>query len=120
MMLEVVGLLLYVGGFVLMAWALLTLARNYQLGGSAPRADDRLVGNGPYKVVRHPMYTAALMISLGLGCLVQSWLFLCVFVAYLVLILALIPVEERVLAKSYGEQYAVYQRKTRMLIPSVY
>ncbi len=68
--LEVVGLALYVTGFLLMAWALLTLARNYQLGGSAPRSEDKIVTTGPYRLIRHPMYTAALSISLGLACLI--------------------------------------------------
>jgi protein-S-isoprenylcysteine O-methyltransferase Ste14 len=53
---EIVGLFLYVAGFLLMAWALITLGRHYQLGGSAPRSDDMMVMSGPYKVVRHPMY----------------------------------------------------------------
>jgi protein-S-isoprenylcysteine O-methyltransferase Ste14 len=120
MTIEILGLALYVSGFGLMVWALLTLGRNYQLGGSAPRAQDQMVMDGPYRLVRHPMYTAALIISLGLACLIQSWAFLCVFLIYLVLILRLIPMEEQELEKAYGARYAAYQHKTRMLIPSVY
>ena len=103
-----------------MAWALITLGRNYQLGGSAPRPENKMVMSGPYRLVRHPMYTAALTISFGLTCLIQSWAFLCVFCVYLVLILLLIPMEEDGLRKSYGEQYCTYWQKTRKLIPFVY
>jgi protein-S-isoprenylcysteine O-methyltransferase len=117
--LEIVGLVLYVTGYLLMAWALITLGRNYQLGGSAPRSDDKMVVNGPYKLLRHPMYTAALGISVGLAFLIQSWVLLCVFCIYLVLILLLIPMEEDGLRKAYGEQYDVYQQKARKLIPFV-
>ena len=120
MVLEIVGLMLYVIGVLLMAWALITLGRNYQLGGSAPRFEDKMVVGGPYRLVRHPMYTAALTISFGLTCLIQSWAFLCVFCVYLVLILLLIPMEEDGLRKSYGEQYCTYWQKTRKLIPFVY
>jgi protein-S-isoprenylcysteine O-methyltransferase len=102
-----------------MAWALITLGRNYQLGGSAPRSDDKMVMDGPYRLVRHPMYTAALSISIGLACLIQSWAFFCVFCIYLVLILLLIPMEEDGLRKAYGGQYVVYQQKARKLIPFV-
>jgi protein-S-isoprenylcysteine O-methyltransferase Ste14 len=118
--LEIVGLLKYVIGFLLMAWALIRLGRNYQLGGSAPRSEDKMVTDGPFRLVRHPMYTAALGISFGLACLIQSWGFLCVFCVYVVLILLLIPVEEAALLRAYGERYVSYQQITRKLVPFVY
>lgn len=117
---EFVGLALYVVGFGLMAWALLVLGRNYQLGGSAPRAKDKLITGGPYGLIRHPMYTAALGIALGLGLVTQSAVFLVVFFIYLVLILELIPIEERELQKAYSSGYLEYRRKTRALVPAVY
>jgi protein-S-isoprenylcysteine O-methyltransferase Ste14 len=120
MVLEIVGLLKYAIGFLLMAWALITLGRNYQLGGGVPRSEDKMVMDGPYKLVRHPMYTAALGISFGLVCLIQSWALFCVFCVYLVLIFLLIPVEEDGLRKAYGKPYVSYQQKTRKLIPFVY
>jgi len=120
MFLEIVGLLKYVIGFLLMAWALITLGRNYQLGGSAPRSEDKMVVNGPFRLVRHPMYTAALGLSFGLACLTQSWAFFCVFCIYLVLIFLLVPLEEGGLRKAYGEPYVSYQQRTRKLIPLVY
>jgi protein-S-isoprenylcysteine O-methyltransferase Ste14 len=120
LVLEVVGLVLYVAGYLLMAWALITLGRNYQLGGSAPRVEDMMVAAGPYRLVRHPMYTAALSIALGLACLIQSWVFFGVFCIYLVLILLLIPREEDGLRKAYGAQYVAYQQPTRKLIPFTY
>lgn len=120
MVLEIAGLVMYVAGFLLMAWALITLGRHYQLGGSAPRSEDKLVGEGPYKLVRHPMYAAALGIAVGLACLSQSWAFFGVFCIYLALILPLISMEEDGLRKAYGEQYVTYLRKTRKLIPLIY
>lgn len=120
MVLEIVGLLKYAIGYFLIAGALVTLGRHYQLGGSAPRSEDKMVVDGPYRLVRHPMYTAALGISFGLVCLIQSWALFFVFCFYLVLIFLLIPVEEDGLRKAYGEQYGSYQQKTRKLIPFVY
>ncbi len=117
--LEVIGLVLYAAGFLLMAWALSGLRSNYQLGGSHPRDTDRLVIAGPYRLVRHPMYAAALYISLGLALLTQSAAFFAVFCIYLVLILLLIPVEEEGLQQAYGQQYSAYRQKIRRLIPFV-
>jgi len=70
--LEIAGLVVCGAGYLLMAWALITLGRNYQLGGSAPRSEDKLISDGPYSLIRHPMYTAAMGIALGLAFLIQS------------------------------------------------
>jgi len=115
--LEMGGMLLYVAGFLFMAWALIRLGRNYQAGGSNPRIADGMVMEGPYRLVRHPMYTAALSISLGLACLIQSLAFLSVFCIYLVLILLLIPAEEEGLRRAYGQEYLAYQKKVKRLVP---
>jgi protein-S-isoprenylcysteine O-methyltransferase Ste14 len=117
---EIFGVVLLVTGYLLMSWALIRLGSNYQLGGSAPRSNDRMITDGPYKKIRHPMYTAALNISLGLACLIQSWAFIAVFCIYVVLILLLIPAEEEVLQRAYGAQYSNYQKTTGKLIPLVY
>ncbi len=116
----IIGLAVYVAGFLLMAWALITLGRHYQLGGSAPRSDDQLIVAGPYKLIRHPMYAAALSITLGLIGLLQSWIFVGVLGIYLVLILPLITMEETGLRQAYGTPYSAYQHQTRKLIPFVY
>ena len=119
-LLEVAGLAIYAIGCLLMAWALQVLGRNYQLGGSAPRATDRLVATGPYAAVRHPMYTAALAIALGLACLVQSGAVAVAFGIYLALILLLIPREEAGLRQAYGAAYDGYRRRTKKLIALVF
>ncbi len=116
---ELAGLAIFAFGYILMAWALITLGRNYQPGGSAPRSDDNLVSRGPYRLARHPMYGAALGISLGLACMVLSWAFFVVFCIYLVLVSLLIPYEEIRLRTAYGDQYVAYQQRTKRLIPFV-
>jgi protein-S-isoprenylcysteine O-methyltransferase Ste14 len=120
MVLEITGLAIYVIGFFLMAWALLALRHNYQLGGSAPRAADEMVVVGPYRFVRHPMYSAALGISLGLACLIQSLAVFVLFMIYLALIIALIPAEEAGLRQAYEARYMTYQRTTKKLVPFLY
>ena len=117
---EAGGMVLYVIGYLLMAWALMRLGSNYQLGGIAPRDSDKMVVVGPYRLVRHPMYTATLCISFGLVCLIQSLAYLVVLCIYLVLISLLIPIEEKELQRVYGEQYITYRRKGKKLIPCLY
>jgi protein-S-isoprenylcysteine O-methyltransferase Ste14 len=117
---EGAGISLSLLGYFLMAWALATLRGNYQVGGSVPRPADRLVAQGPYEIVRHPMYTAALCISLGLALLTQSLALLAVTVIYLVLIVPLMPFEEDGLRRAYGDAYERYARGRRRLVPFVY
>jgi steroid 5-alpha reductase family enzyme len=116
----VAGMLLYGAGCILLAWALFTLRRNYQVGGNAPRASDELVTRGPYRFIRHPMYAAALYISLGLACLTHSLAYFCMFCIYVPLILWLIPLEEEALRRAYGERYAVYRDTVKRLAPPLF
>ena len=113
----VAGMLLYGAGCILLAWALLTLRSNYQVGGNTPRASDELVTRGPYRFVRHPMYAASLCISLGVACLTNSLAYFCIFCIYVLLILLLIPREEDALRRAYGEPYAVYRNSVKRLAP---
>jgi protein-S-isoprenylcysteine O-methyltransferase Ste14 len=117
---EVAGLLLYGAGCILLAWALLTLRRNYQVGGCVPRASDELVTRGPYRFVRHPMYAGALCISLGLACLTHSLAYFCVFCIYVLLIVLLIPLEEEGLRRAYGERYLAYRDSVKRLAPPLF
>lgn len=117
---ELLGIVLYGVGFLLMAWALLTLRRNYQVGGTNPRETDHMVLEGPYRFIRHPMYAAALSIALGLAALVHSLAALVLFGIYLVLIVLMIPVEEQGLLRAYHERFVAYRQRTRRLVPFLY
>ncbi|MFN8373656.1 MAG: isoprenylcysteine carboxylmethyltransferase family protein [Anaerolineae bacterium] len=115
-----IGGLLLIAGYLLMAWALAALGHNYQLGEVHLELKNRMVVNGPYGWIRHPMYSAALSIALGLTCLIQSWVLFGVFCIYLVLLTPLIPAEENKLRSAYPEQYSAYQQQTRRLIPFIF
>jgi protein-S-isoprenylcysteine O-methyltransferase Ste14 len=114
---EVAGLLMYGAGCILLAWALFTPRRNYQVGGNVPHAADELVTRGPYRFVRHPMYAAAPCISLGLACLTHSPAYFCVFCIYVLLIVLLIPLEEEGLRRAYGGRYLAYWDSVKRLAP---
>ncbi len=117
---RLVGLVLFVGGYGLMAWALAVLGRQYQPGGAAPQTGHHIVIDGPYRLVRHPMYVAALLGALGVSLLLGSWGFFCAFCVYVGLILPLVRREEAGLRRVFGAEYEAYRGRVRALVPFVY
>lgn len=115
-----VGLALFVLGNALMYWSRLVLGRSFRLGAVPPGDQDRLIVNGPFAWIRHPMYSAVLLMSVGLGLTLRSVPFLLAFGLLAMTIPRLIPVEEDQLRQAYGEQYASYCKRTRRLFPFLY
>jgi protein-S-isoprenylcysteine O-methyltransferase Ste14 len=83
--------------------------------------DHQLIDGGPYRLVRHPSYTGALLAFIGLGICMQNWLSLLILtVGPTVAFLYRIRVEEAALAGAFGERYLEYMLRTQRLIPGVY
>lgn len=116
--LQVVGLLIAVIGFVLM----LLSAKSYNLPvflGLRKETRMEFQTKGLNKFMRHPLYTATIIFILGF-CMVypylKNWLFLSLTCIY---ILIGIYYEEKKLVVLFGEEYKEYQKKVRKLIPGV-
>ncbi len=84
-----------------------------------PRDGATLVQTGPFRVVRHPMYSGAILIGLGLSLETQGLLTL----GYALLLLVLFDMkarrEEAWLAERFPA-YRAYQTRTRKLIPFIF
>jgi len=103
------------GGVILAGVAWYVASRLYLHRG---RAAGELVTDGPYALVRHPLYAAAVWLILpGVALVVRSWaLAPAPLVAY-VAIRFFLPAEERVLRARYGQAYDRYRRRTPALWP---
>jgi protein-S-isoprenylcysteine O-methyltransferase len=114
------GLALALGGVALRVWSLVTLGRFFSTTVEV-QAGHRLVRTGPYRRLRHPSYTAILLIVLGYGLavadVVGALVALCVVLGVL---LYRIHVEEGLLAEHFPEEYRAYQRESWRLVPGVY
>jgi len=87
----------------------------------AVHSDHQLVETGPYRLIRHPSYTGALLVFVGLGFCLGNWWSLAIFtVPIAIAFLVRIQVEERALMETFGDRYRIYQRRTKQLIPFVY
>jgi protein-S-isoprenylcysteine O-methyltransferase Ste14 len=113
--LAVIGVVLFVCGIALAVWARLHLGRNWGMP-MTQRAEPELVTSGPYRFVRHPIYSGLLIAMLG-TVLVNSLLGLIVVAALVAYFYYCGTVEERNLATTFPEAYPAYRSRTKMLIP---
>lgn len=81
-----------------------------------PVAGGRLTTRGPYRLMRHPMYTAALVLSAGLGLWRRSWLAAALLGGLVLLFSVKSRWEERHLAATY-RGYSEYQAATPRFLP---
>jgi protein-S-isoprenylcysteine O-methyltransferase len=80
-----------------------------------------LVETGPYRYIRHPSYTGALLSLLGFGLSLENWAGLAAGIACLGFAYAYrIPVEEAALGSALGDTYTQYQKRTWRLVPFLY
>jgi protein-S-isoprenylcysteine O-methyltransferase Ste14 len=109
--LESLGLILFLFGSCLLLWSRLSLRRSFRLAGVKPRQNDYLTLHGPYKFMRHPMYSSAILVLLGLTLILLSIVMAIMFFMMLWLIRRLIPREEIQLDQAYPMAYAEYCRR---------
>lgn len=118
--------LLVLGTAVLIAGSLLRRHCWKQLGASftgdvRAAADQRIVTSGAYSILRHPSYTAGILMNVGVGLALGSWASLVVLVVSCVAVYAYrIRVEERALVVAVGGAYEEFMRTRWRLIPYVY
>lgn len=98
-------------------WVLASLGANVS-ETVLTKDSHRLVTHGPYRWVRHPLYTTGISLFLAIGLMAASWFILLFAVLVAVLILAVvIPAEERQLVDKFGDDYRALRRRTGRLLP---
>ncbi|HEY4384721.1 MAG TPA: isoprenylcysteine carboxylmethyltransferase family protein [Ktedonobacteraceae bacterium] len=113
------GIALVYAGLAFRLYAITVLGRYFTLSVTVV-ADQQVVEDGPYKLIRHPAYTGLLIMFLGFGLSSTNWLsLLALMVCALTGLSYRIHVEERVLQEYLGQRYQEYMRRTKRLIPFV-
>jgi protein-S-isoprenylcysteine O-methyltransferase len=116
----VLGVCVFVMGLALRVYSIFHLGRYFTIN-VAIATDHRLIDSGPYRFVRHPSYTGALMLYFALGLSLGNWL--SVVVIFLPIFGAFwwrMEIEEAALIEALGEPYCSYMRRTKRLIPMIY
>ena len=90
-------------------------------GDVRARADQEVVNRGAYRILRHPSYTAGIMLNTGVGIALGSWASAALLAVSSVLVyMYRIVVEERALLAVIGEPYRQFMNTRKRLIPFVY
>lgn len=113
----IAGCALMVAGMPLRWWSVHTLAQFFTIY-VAIREGHRLIRSGPYRLLRHPSYTGALMTFWGFALALGSWPALpVVILPVTAAFLWRMRIEEHVLSEAFPAEYPAYARETRRLIP---
>jgi protein-S-isoprenylcysteine O-methyltransferase Ste14 len=112
------GLFLFISGLTLLLASIPKHGKNLT-PAPHPTKNATLIQTGPYRIVRHPMYSGGIFVSFGFALLVHSWL----TVVYAVLLTLFADIksrrEERWLVEKFPE-YPAYQKRVKKLVPGVY
>ncbi len=115
--LRYLGLAVFLLGLAFAVWARLYLGRNWGAPMSE-KADPELVTTGPYRRVRHPIYSGITLGMVGTAMVVGPyWLVPVVLLGGYFVYSA--TVEERTMERLFPETYPAYKRSTKMLIPFI-
>ncbi|HEX4006225.1 MAG TPA: isoprenylcysteine carboxylmethyltransferase family protein [Acidobacteriaceae bacterium] len=118
-LLEGCGLALELVGFALAVWARRALGSNWS-GEVRIATGHQLVRSGPYRRIRHPIYTA-LLAMYGGTMLVSGELH--ALLAWLLIVLAYIRklrMEEAAMASAFGDEFSAWRNNSWRLLPRVY
>jgi protein-S-isoprenylcysteine O-methyltransferase Ste14 len=117
LILEAIGAVVFASGIALAIWARVHLGRNWGMP-MTQKAEPELVTSGPYRFVRHPIYSGLLAGLLGtalannlIGLIIVA--ILCAYFCYSAI------VEEKNLTATFPRAYPAYRASTKMLIPFV-
>jgi protein-S-isoprenylcysteine O-methyltransferase Ste14 len=112
------GLILCLAGFSLAVWARVHLGRNWGMPMSLKEGHE-LVTTGPYRYVRHPIYSGMLLAILG-SALATGRVWLVLFVAMAIYCVYSARTEEGLMLQQFPEEYTRYKKRTKAIIPFVY
>jgi len=112
------GIAMTAGGIAFAVWARFVLGRNWSSQVTLKR-EHELIRRGPYRLVRHPIYSGILLALLGTAIYVGEFRGLISFALFVIGWRLKARMEEALMMEHFGEKYREYQREVKALIPFV-
>ena len=116
--------LFWIGAVFLLAGLLFSVAARRHLGGNwssrvTVKQDHTLTRSGPYRLVRHPIYTGLLLAVLGNAIALGEWRGLVALALFSAAFLRKIQIEERFMLEQFGDAYMRYRKEVAALVPGL-
>jgi len=115
---DFVGLVFLAAGVALALWAFISLRQSNFSVMPEPVAGGQLIEEGPYRVIRHPMYTSIIIASIGALIIHGGWIKLLYLVVLIAVLWVKLKREEQLLSLVYSG-YADYRQRTHAIIPGI-
>lgn len=114
---RLIGIIIIMSGMILFTWTHKTLKENF-----SPileiKKNHELIETGPYKRIRHPMYTSLYLLIVGFFLLSLNWIVgIIPLLGFSFLYLTRVKNEEKMMLKAFGEKYKEYMKRTGRLLP---
>ncbi len=114
----IAGLVIEIAGMLFAVWARHTLGKNWT-GRITTGGSQELIMQGPYRLVRHPIYTGLLCAVLGTAMIIGDLHSAVGFAVLLISILIKLRREEAALRQHFGTAYEGYAQRVPMLLPGL-
>lgn len=113
-----IGLSLAAIGAGVALWSRIMLGKNWSLAVQQ-KEDHELIKTGPYKIVRHPIYSGLLILFIGHGLIVGDYRAILAVIIVFISFWLKLKKEEAVLTHAFGERYLRYKKETKAIIPFI-
>ena len=113
-----IGAVLCILGIAFAIWARFHLGKNWS-SHPALKENHEMVTSGPYRFIRHPIYTGILLAELGTG-LAVGYIWLIPLVLGAIIFVRRVSIEEKIMMKQFPDKYSEYKKHTKALIPFVW
>ena len=117
-LLDGIGLAVWAVGLALAIWARIYLGRNWGLPMTR-REEPDLVTTGPYRLIRHPIYTGIIGGMIGTAFATASVGFIAVAILAVYFVYSAVN-EERYMTEQFPADYPAYRAHSKMLIPFIF
>ena len=114
----IVGLGLLALGLGVAVWARVHIGQNWGTP-MTQKNEPELVTSGPYRLVRHPIYSGILTAGVGTA-VALSWIWLIVVALAAIYFIYSARVEERYMIEQFSDDYPAYRLSTKMLVPFLF
>src|SRR5262245_35091312 len=113
-----IGIVITLSGLLFTVWARIHLGRNWS-GTVTIKEGHELITSGPYRFVRHPIYTGLLLAFTGQAIAVGQWRGVLAVALAMFTYWRKLRIEERWMREHFGSAYEAYSQRVSALIPYI-